>query len=223
MSGFGEGIRATSTTFPREQLEAILRDSRPFHPGAHVLYPADEKGQHLRGFFSIDAVVHPRHVEWIRNDIVTWIDRRGLDFDVLFAPDQPAVRALADAVAERVGRNVAYWETLPSGRFGSRLVDGSVGTGTRAVVFNGVSHTGRCVGLRLPGFVEGLGGETVAAAVFAKGTVPKVRETEARWGERFYSALQVDVPIYDPPDCPLCKESGRPPVPWTALVAGRMP
>ncbi len=202
----------------------ILREARPFAAEAHVLYPADERGQHLRGFFSVEPVARrAEFVHWIRDDIAGWLDRLGIDVDVVFAPDQPAVRTLGDAVAEAAEANTAYWETLPSGRFGTHLVDGAVEPGAQVLVFNGVTHTGRCVGQRLPEFVEGLGGTPVAAAVFAKGTVPKVRETEARLGERFYSALRVDVPIYAPSECPMCRAGAAPPIPWTELDRERVP
>src|SRR5213078_3543563 len=80
------------------------------------------------------------------------------DVDVVFAPAQPAVRPLAEAVGARLERPTAYWEYLPSGRYGSRLVEGSVPGGSRALALNAVSLQGRCVGLRLPQFVQGLGG-----------------------------------------------------------------
>lgn len=217
-------LTVTSDTFPRERLETIVQEADPFTPEAHILYPADERGQHLRGFFAIEPVArHPEFVGWIGDDVTAWMRRRRIDFDVLFAPAHPAVRALAEAISAASGRAAAYWEYLPSGRFGTRLVEGQVPRGAHALVFNAVSHTGRCVGQRLPEFVAQLGGTTVAAAVFVKGTVPKVVETAARMGPRFYSALQADVPIYAPSECPICKETGQGPIPWTALVTGGLP
>lgn len=221
MDSLGERLTATSATFPRDRLEAILHEARPFHPEGHFLYPPDERGNHLQGFFLLEPVAaDARFVDWIAQDVAAWTDRQGIAFDVLFAPAQPAVRILADAIAAKVHRPAAYWEYLPSGRFGERLVDGQVAAGSRALVFNGVSHTGRCVGQRLPDFVAGLGGTTVAAAAFVKGSAPKVAETEARMGDRFYSAVRAEVPVFPPAGCPLCARGG-PPVPWTTLLGGR--
>jgi hypothetical protein len=62
--------------------------------------------------------------------------------------------------------------------------------------------------------VQGLGGQVTAAVVFAKGTGILVRETEDWLGDGFYSTIQVDVPIFSPPSCVICKESGTPPIPW---------
>jgi hypothetical protein len=223
MASLGDRLTATSATFPRERLETILQEARPFHPEGHYLYPADDRGNHLQGYFLLEPVAaDPRFADWIAEDVAAWVDRVGIDFDVLFAPAQPAVRILADAVAAKTGRPAAYWEYLPSGRFGDRLVDGHLDAGSKALVFNGVTHTGRCVGLRLPEFVERLGGTRVAAAAFVKGTAPKVAETERAMGDRFYSAIRAEVPVFAPKGCPLCARSG-PPVPWTALLGTGFP
>ncbi len=211
-------LAATSPTFPRDRLEAILGKAKPFHPEGHYLYPADERGNHLGAFFLLEPVAADLgYVDWIAQDIRAWIDRNGIEFDVVFAPAQPAVQVLADAVARTAGRRTAFWDYLPSGRFGERLVQGRPDRGFRALVLNGVSHTGRCVGQRLPEFVERLGGTTAAAAVFVKGSVPKVAEVERSLGPRFYSALRAEVPVFAPAGCPLCRTRG-PPVPWTALL-----
>lgn len=218
MASLGERLTATSASFPRDRLEAIVSGARPFHPDGHFLYPADDRGNHLQGYFLLEPVAaDPRFVEWIASDAVSWMDREGIEFDVLFAPAEPAVKILADAIVRKAGRRAAYWEYRPSGRFGDRLVEGRVDRGERALVFNGVSHTGRCVGLRLPGFVDSLGGTTVAAAVFAKGSAPKVAETELALGNGFYSALRVEVPVFAAEGCPLCVRAG-PPLPWTVLL-----
>jgi len=222
MASLGERLTAASETFLVDRLETIVRDARPFHPEGHYLYPADERGNHLQGYFLIEPVAaNPDFVEWIAEDVVSWAEEKGIEFDVLFAPAHPAVKILAQEIADAAGRRVAYWEYLPSGRFGERLVEGRVAAGSKALVFNGVSHTGRCVGQRLPEFVERLGATSVAAAVFVKGSAPKVAETEQRLGDRFYSAVRAEVPVFAPEGCPLCARMG-PPVPWTALL-GREP
>ncbi len=213
-----EPVRRTSRTIPEEIVDEILRVAQPFTPDGHFLYPADRDGSHTRGFFAFEPVArHPEFVDRIADDMAEWFRAQSIQADVLFAPGHRATRSLADTFAREVGVDTAYWEYLPSGRFGDRLVAGSVAPGSRALVFNSVSLQGRCVGLRLPEFVERLGGEVVGAAVFAKGTADLVRRAEALLGPRFYSTLQVEVPIYRPDACPLCGTSGQP-VPWTRLV-----
>src|SRR5439155_26581410 len=207
-------IRLVSPTFRRQTLDRLLTDARPFTATGHFLYPADEDGNHTKGFFAFERVARsPPFVDAIADDIAKWVDRTSIDVDVVFAPAQPAVQSLAEAVGARLERATAYWEYLPSGRYGNRLVEGSVPPGSRALALNGVSLQGRCVGLRLPQFVQGLGGRSVAAAVFAKGVADLVRQTEEKMGDRFYSTLQVNVPIYPPSTCPLCA-SGPAAVSW---------
>ncbi len=215
MDAMTDPIRLVSPTFRRQTLHRILRDGTPFTGTGHFLYPADEDGNHTKGFFAFERVARsPTFVDAIADDIAKWEDRTSIDVDVVFAPAQPAVRPLAEAVGTRLKKPTAYWEYLPSGRYGNRLVEGSVPGGSRALALNAVSLQGRCVGLRLPQFVQGLGGKVTAAAVFAKGTGVLVRETEDWLGDDFYSTIQVDVPIFPPSSCPMCQESGAPPIPW---------
>lgn len=208
-------IRLVSPTFPQATLDRILQEAKPFTETGHFLYPADESGIHAKGFFAFEPVARStKFVDAIADDVATWAKETPMDVDVVFAPAAPAVRFLAEAVGDRLGRPRAYWEYLPSGRFGNRLVEGSVPRGSTVLALNAVSLQGRCVGLRLPQFVQALGGQVTAAAVLAKGTGILVRETEDWLGERFYSTIQVDVPIFPPSDCPMCKSSAEPPIPW---------
>ena len=224
MDAVGGRIHRVSPTFPPQTLKEILRDAKPFTAEGHFLYPADENGSHTQGFFALEPVTrHPPFVDAIADDMAAWARREGIDVDLLFAPAQPAVRPLADAFAKRLRRPVAYWEYLPSGRFGDRLVESWVPQGSKVLAFNGVSLQGRCVGLRLPQFVERLGGNVDAAAVFAKGVADLVQETERRLGARFYSTIQVEIPIYPPAACPICADTHAAPIPWTKFVEGGRP
>ncbi|HEX9340796.1 MAG TPA: hypothetical protein VF992_06465 [Thermoplasmata archaeon] len=214
-------IRLVSPTFKPQFLEEILDVSRPSTAEGHFVYPADEDGNHTRGFFAIEPVTaYAPFVDAIADDMAAWALREGIDVDLVFAPAQPAVRPLAEAFAQRLRRPVAYWEYRPSGRFGNALVEGWVPSNSKVLAFNGVSLQGRCVGLRLPQFVTRLGAEVVSAAVFVKGATDLVRQTEERFGPRFYSTLQVDVPLYPPASCPECVATNSPPVSWREFAEG---
>jgi orotate phosphoribosyltransferase len=215
MKSATEFVRPVSRTFPRKSWDRILREAKPFTEIGHYRYPDDADGNHSKGFFAIEPVSRsPEFIDAIAADIERWAKAQSIAADVIFAPAQAGVRPLADAVAARLGLPVARWEYLPSGRFGDRLVEGSVPRGSRAIALNGVSLSGRCVGLRLPRFVEALGGTVVAAAVFAKGTADFVRRTEERLGDRFYSTVQADVPLYPATECPLCASGEGAPRSW---------
>lgn len=222
MELLNDSIRLISPTFSASTLKEIIGEARPFTDQGHFLYPADANGNHTRGFFAIEPVARlPAFVDAIADDVALWAVRESIDVDVIFAPAQPAVRPIADAVGKRLRKPTAYWEYFPSGRFGDRLVEGEVVPGSEALALNGVSLQGRCVGLRLPQFVERLGGNVVAAAVFAKGIADLVRNTEARLGRRFYSTIQVDVPVYAPSECPLCAAGKTMPISWREFADGR--
>jgi len=210
-----DSIRLISPTFPRRTLDRILREARPFTDLGHYLYPADANGSHTKGFFAIEPIASSESfVKAIIEDMEGWANREAIKVDVIFAPAQPAVKPLAEALGAGLDIPTAYWEYLPSGRYGDRLVAGSVPRLSKALALNGVSLQGRCVGLRLPQFVESLGGQVVAAAVFAKGRTDLIRQTEERLGPRFYSTIQVDVPIFPPADCPICSSTHTKPNSW---------
>ena len=210
-----DSIRLVSPTFARRTLDRILQEARPFTDQGHYLYPADADGNHTKGFFALEPIARSgSFVKAITEDMEGWANREAREVDVIFAPAQPAVEPFAEALGAGLDIPTAYWEYLPSGRYGNRLVAGSVARGSKALALNGVSLQGRCVGLRLPQFVESLGARVIAAAVFAKGRTDLVRQTEERLGPQFYSTIQVDVPIFPPADCTLCQAGHAKPVSW---------
>ena len=109
---------------------------------------------------------------------------------------------------------------FPSGWFGER-VDGKINPGERVLVFNAVSQTGRCVGDRLPGVVDSFKAETVAAAVFCKGTANGVTAAEQKYGSKLYAAIQAEIKIEPSESCHLCQtatgNTSTTPTPWTAV------
>src|SRR5438046_9237247 len=123
-------IRLVSPTFRRQTLDRILTDARPFTDTSHFLYPADEDGNHTKGFFAFERVARsPTFVDAIADDIAKWGDWTSVDVDVVFAPAQPGVRPLAEALCPRLDSPTAYWEDMAKGWNGKRLAEGS-GPGT---------------------------------------------------------------------------------------------
>ena len=226
MRRYNEHINVASETFPLERIDQILKTPGIFFDNCHVLYPADENGAHLTRFLSIESVAadwlngeYPSLSLWIVEDMFRWIRRERIDFDVVFAPDQPGIRDIVKALGLVLQCRMAFWEYHDTGRFGDVLVSGEVRPGDRVLVFNGVTQTGRCVGERLQEFVEQLGGQVVAIAVFAKGTSAGVKTAEEKYGPKFYSAIQVDIPVYNPEECPRCKTGDKDSLrPWTELL-----
>ncbi len=215
-------ITVTSKTIPEEQIEKILSTPGIVFTNGHFEYPVSNKeqtGNHLQSVFLIEPIAaNKQYVDWIVDDIAGWLESEHIEVDVIFAPAQEAVKIIVDALAKKKNLRTVYWEYLPGGWFGQKVVAGQVKPDERVLVFNGVSQQGRCVGLRLPSFVEKLGGQTVAAAVFAKGTVEGVKDAEKKFGDRLYSTIQVSIPISTPDTCTVCKnDPSKKLIPWTQL------
>lgn len=215
-------IKVTSATAREDEVRAILSVPGVFIASGHFQYPVSESGKvgnHLTSLFLIEPIArNEQYVEWIAADICLWAQAEKLAFDLIFAPAQPAVKVLARRIAERLRLAEAYWEYTPGGWFGSRLVEGTIKEGDRVLVFNGVTQQGRCVGERLPAFVEAAGGKAVAAAVFAKGTAAGVSAAEKRFGRNFYAMVQVDITVASASDCVVCRDSSHGAeelTPWT--------
>lgn len=224
-------LRVTSDSFPKEKINEILATPGIYVTGGHFEYPVTEGnrvGNHLDSVFIIEPIAeNSKFVDWIVDDILNWMEKHDIQFDVIFGPAQPAVQTIVDKLAERTGTRQAYWEYFPSGWFGAKLVSGEVKPGERVLVFNGVTQQGRCVGERLPAFVEGLGGNPIAAAVFAKGTASGVTIPENKYGDKFYSAVQASIQISPPNECANCKSSASGSqdklTPWTVVREGSEP
>jgi len=217
-----KSLRLCSSTMSRAELDEILATPGIYFASGHYLYPVSDGGRvgnHLNSLFIIEPIAAQDHlVDLIVSDMLRWIDREQIEFNLIFAPAQPAVQKIVHKLAERTGARQAFWEYKGSGWFGDKLVSGQVKPGDKALVVNGVSQQGRCVGDRLPSFVESLGGQAVAAAVFAKGTGPGVKAAEARYGSKLYSALEVDIKVQSPAECQICAGGGKKSlIPWTEL------
>ncbi|MDO8600145.1 MAG: hypothetical protein Q7R73_00810 [bacterium] len=224
MRKYNEHIAIVSDSFPLSQIKQMLGMPYTFFFDAHVQYPADPDGAHLTHFFTPRPIAeHERFVRWIVTDWFRWAIPRRIGYDVVFGPNEPGtntiIKEFADYGKSPLGKRIRYalWDYKDTGRFGDVLVEGEIKSGDKVFVFNTVSSQGRCVGQRLPSFVEGLGGTVVARAVFAKGTTSFVKEVETRYAPYFYAAVQVDIPVYTKEECPKCK-AGDIAKPWTDLL-----
>lgn len=215
-------ITVTSKTMPADKIGQILSTPGIVFTDGHFEYPVsnnEQKGNHLQSVFLIEPIAaNQQFVDWLVDDVVRWMDASKIQVDAVFAPAQPAVKTIVDELAKKKNLQAVYWEYLPGGWFGNKVVSGELKPGAKVLVFNGVSQQGRCVGNRLPSFVESLGGQTVAAAVFAKGTAPGVKDAEQKFGDKLYATVQVNIPISAPSDCSICKKDpSSKPIPWIQL------
>ncbi len=214
-----KSIQFASDTFPADQINELIA-----HPGVHVTgghyqFPetdGNRVGNHMDALFILEPLTeNAEYVGWIVDDMEQWIDDNNIGFEVVFAPAQPSAVRIVQELVKRRKKKAAFWQYLPTGWFGEKLVEGSINNGDRVLVFNSVAQHGRCVGERLPAFAEQMGGKPVAAAVFAKGTGNGVIAAEERWGERLYAALQIPIEVSLPNSCSKCTEGGATAEPWT--------
>src|SRR4030065_1279670 len=218
MEKLDQAVNLISPTFKKENFEEILKRVKPLRTDGHYLYPTDERGNHLQGFFLLDPIVkHPDLVELISEDILKWIKSRAIDFDIIFAPAQTGVKKFTDYISSKLRKKSAYLEYLPSGRFGDKLVEGEIRPDDKILVFNAVAVQGGCIGSKLPKLAENFKGKVVAAAPFRKGNTPIVNETEKKYKKNFYATIQIPVQVYSPDTCPLCQKEVEL-VPWTKLL-----
>lgn len=207
-----EGITLISPTFSPQSLEALLEKTHPFITQAHLRYPADNLGPsfHLPSFFYFSKILRdPSAAKLIAGDLGNWITSNKIPVDVIFAPADPEVKEIVKELSRMLNKPSAFLKVLPSGRFGESIEGKKHLTpGKNVLIFNGVSTTGRCVGLRLPQFAEQNHANVSAIAAFAKGSSPGVKEAEQKFHNRFYSAIQVNLPLYpaEPQKCPLCQQ-----------------
>ncbi len=218
MEKLNQPVNLISPNFKRENLKEILERASPLRTDGHYLYPADERGNHLKGFFLLEPIVkHPDFVELISEDIIKWIKRNSIDFDLIFVPAQNGVKKFADFIASKLSKKKTYLEYLTTGRFGDKLVEGEIKPDDKVLVFNAVAVQGGCIGNKLPKLVESFKGKVIAAATFAKGITPLVQETEKKLGDNFYATIQIQIPVYSPDTCPLCQAEVEL-IPWTKLL-----
>jgi orotate phosphoribosyltransferase len=220
-------VKVVSQTIPRLVVDRILKTKGILFPEGHFEYPVTYEGKvgnHLDTLFVIEPLTQSdAFVDTLVSDICLWLDKEQISFDTIFAPAQAAVQKIVRSLAKKTGASSAFLEYLPQGWFGESLVEGKISPNQNVLVFNGVTQQGRCVGMRLPEFVEKHGGKVVAAAVFAKGTAAGVKDAECRYGSKFYATISVDINVYAPKDCPICSQANSQPlIPWTQMRGAQL-
>ncbi len=219
------GLKRSSTTFPSEQLLKILGSQNAYTIG-HFECPAPLNGRHGNHFDAVyvaeSIVGSAEFVDSIVADMVGWVNKEAVNFDVILAPAEADTKALAKPLAKSLGKEIAYLDYFPTGWLGGKLVEGEIKKGDRVLVFSAVDQTGRWVGETLPKVAEQFGGTTVGAAVFCKGTTGGVIQAEHKYGSKFYATIQAHVGIKSPSDCLLCKDESKKELkPWTDVRADR--
>lgn len=213
-------ISRIASSFAETQLEAILNCPNIYYPQGHFEYPQsqppDKIGNHLNSLILFEPVAaNDEFLNWLVADLELFVTKEKLDFDTIFAPAQKSVVKFVEILAKRLKVKTAYLEYIPAGWFGNEICEGKIAKGAKVLVLNGVSQQGRCVGLRLPEFVRMHGASVVGAAVFASGNGLGVQEACKIYGSKFYRSIECDLNVYNPANCPMCKDKTNELMPWT--------
>jgi orotate phosphoribosyltransferase len=100
-----------------------------------------------------------------------------------------------------------------TGRIETEIAAGAIKPGERFLALNDVTTRGNCVG-KLGKVITDNGGLLAGIMVFARrdsGQFPLVNELIARYP--FYYATDLDMPQWEPAECPLCR-TNKPLLSW---------
>ena len=200
----------------------ILRISRSVFFDTHVEVVS---GHHTATYFRFESVARfPKLVKLLAKDMAAWITRT---FD-----HHPISGIIATAsAAEKLANEIAdgLHDTMPlrvtltpysceTGRIGSDIKIGTIKPGERFLALNDVTTRGNCVS-KLGNVITDNKGQLAGMMVFARrdsGQFPLMNELITQ--HPFYYTADLDMPQWEPAQCPLCREN-KPLLSWKDMPA----
>jgi len=198
----------------------LLRTSRAVYFDSHVEVVS---GHHTGVYLRFESIARfPELVTILANNMAEWI----LD---TFRHDAPAgiittssdARLLAERTSEILAGKMPLRIVLTpfdyqTGKIGTDIVRGTVEAGERFLSLNDVTTRGMCVS-KLGKVATDRGGHLAGMMVFARrdsGQFPLMDQLTTRYP--FYFSVDLDMPQWELPDCPLCKKN-KPLLSWKDL------
>lgn len=191
-------------------IHRILRTSRSVFFDTHVEVVS---GHHTATYLRFESIAKTsQFLTVIARDMADWLFQHFKETGLVGIV---TTRSDAYLLAERVVdllhdrmrlRLVATPFNAETGRIGTDVSTGAIRTGERFVSFNDVTTRGMCVS-KLGKVVTDHGGVHAGMMVFARrdsGQFPLMAELTARFP--FYFCADLDMPQWEPSECPLCKE-----------------
>ena len=201
-------------------IQRLLRTSRSLYFDSHVEVVS---GHHTGIYLRFESIARfPELITTIAANMAEWILQT-------FRHDPPAgivaTSSGARLLAERTGDMLA--DRMPlrilltpfdheTGKIGTDLVRGTVEAGERFLSLNDVTTRGMCVS-KLGKVVTDRGGRLAGMMVFARRDsrqFPLMDELTAAYP--FYFSADLDMPQWEPSDCPLCRDK-KPLLSWKDL------
>ncbi|MCC2642750.1 MAG: putative Orotate phosphoribosyltransferase (modular protein) [Nitrospira sp.] len=196
-------------TFSSWDIHRLLRTSRALYFDSHVEVVS---GHHTQTYLRFESLVRfPEFITTIANNMAEWIVQT-------FRHEPPAgiittssdARLLAERTSEVLAAHMPLRVVLTpfdarTGKIGTDIVRGTVESGERFISLNDVTTRGMCVS-KLGQVVTDRGGQLAGMMVFARrdsGQFPLMDQLTTRYP--FYFSVDLDMPQWEPSDCPLCK------------------
>jgi orotate phosphoribosyltransferase len=195
----------------------ILRTSRSVFFDTHVEVVS---GHHTATYLRFESVARfPELVKLLAMDMAGWIRRTFEQHPVTgIVATASAAEVLAKGIADVLNDTMPLGVTLTpyscdTGRIGTDIKTGAIKPGERFLALNDVTTRGNCVS-KLGNVITGNGGLLAGMMVFARrdsGQFPLMKELIAQYP--FYYTTDLDMPQWEPAQCPLCRMS-KPLLSW---------
>lgn len=187
----------------------VLRTSRSVFFDTHVEVVS---GHHTATYLRFESIARfPDLVRLLARDMAAWI-RRAFQHDPItgIVATTSAAELLAEGIADVLHDTMRLRVTLTpyscdTGRIGTDIKIGAIKPGERFLALNDVTTRGNCVS-KLGNVITDNGGLLAGMMVFARrdsGQFPLMNELTER--HPFYWTTDLDMPQWEPADCPLCR------------------
>lgn len=195
----------------------LLRTSRSVFFDTHVEVVS---GHHTATYLRFESLARfPELIRLLARDMAEWIGRTFQSEPITgIVATTSAAEVLAEGIADALSDMMRLRVTLTpysceTGRIGTDITVGAIKPGERFVALNDVTTRGNCVS-KLGKVITDNGGVLAGMMVFARrdsGQFPLMEELTARYP--FYYAADLDMPQWEPDQCPLCKNN-QPVLSW---------
>lgn len=203
-------IRAGShTSLTKQDILRILRTSRSVYFDTHVEVVS---GHHTGTYLRFESIARfPELIRQVAGDMAAWIKQTFQQHPIagLVATSSTAellAQGIVDVLHDPMGLRVALTPySCETGRIGTDIAVGAIKPGERFLALNDVTTRGNCVS-KLGKVITDNGGLLAGMMVFARrdsGQFPLMNELIGQYP--FYYATDLDMPQWEPTDCPLCR------------------
>jgi orotate phosphoribosyltransferase len=187
----------------------VLRTSRSVFFNTHVEVVS---GHHTATYLRFESIARfPDLIRLLAQDMAEWIRQTFRnDSTTGLVATTSAAELLAERIADVLHDTIRMRVTLTpysceTGRIGTDIKVGAIKPGERFVALNDVTTRGNCVS-KLGKVITDNGGLLAGMMVFARrdsGQFPLMNELIAQYP--FYYATDLDMPQWEPDQCPLCR------------------